>query len=70
MFLSFPFFLGVGREVSKAQRVRRVRPQGALFMARLHACFFFWADGGQGYLAPRVELGKLEVCQRSPDSIP
>ena len=30
--------LGFGREVSKAQRVRRVRPQDALFYGVLCAC--------------------------------
>ena len=73
--VSFPFFLGVGREVSKAQRVRRVRPQGALFMARLHACcvvfaVLFWAAGVRGIWLHVLSWGKLEVCQRPPDSIP
>ena len=60
---------GVGREASKAQRVRRVRPQDVLLYGFLCACVFCFAvpfrtAGGRGYLAPGVELGKLEVCQR------
>ena len=75
----FPFLsvsAGVGREASKAQRVRRVRPQDALLYGFFFcACSFVFAvpfrtAGGRGYLAPSVELGKLEVCQRPPDSVP
>ena len=72
-FLSL--FLGVGREASKAQRVRRVRPQDVacygIFLCVLF-CFAvpFRTAGGQGYVAPSVELGKLEVSQRTPDTVP
>ena len=73
--VSFPFFLGVGREVSKAQRVWKVRPQGALFMARLRACcvvllFFSWRLVARGIWLHALSWGKLEVCQRPPASIP
>ena len=51
--------------------MRRVRLQDALFCVFFFFCVAvpFRTAGGQGYLAPDVDLGKLEVCQRPLDSV-
>ena len=73
--LFFSLSLGFGHEASEVEACKKGASLSRfvlwLFLLCRKFCFSvpFKTAGGRWYLAPGVELGNLEVCQRTPDSV-